>query len=157
MAIAKRFVSSRKDNRESMRSAGPRPVPHSGPTRPSREIQPEASYDVLDSINHRQGDRQSAPVGVILVLDRCRIDQPQDLVGTLAQVTSPRGLFLISTVAAVKDHGPTISIMIEGPTRDQLPIGSAVSFIPNHVREHHLPEKTLAALRPATTLAHSAD
>ena len=69
---------------------------------------------------------------------------------------SPRGLFVISTIAAVREHGPTISVMIEGLTRDQFPIGSAVAFIPNHAREYLLPEKTLAALRPVAPVAHPA-
>ncbi len=92
---------------------------------------------------------------MILVLNGCRPDRPDDLVGTLTQVTSPRGLFVISTVAAVRDHGPTISIMIEGLNRDQFPIGPAVAFIPDHAQEYLLPKETLAALRPASQVAHS--
>ena len=101
----------------------------------------------MDSINHRHRAGDPAGPGVILVLSECRPPDPESLIGLPAVIHSTSGVVMIAPVAVVRDHGTTISILIEGLSRDAVPIGSDVGFVLDATRGVLIPGGDLAFRR----------
>jgi hypothetical protein len=104
-------------------------APVSVPTARSRAAVDSArSLDVIDVIEIKASYGLGVPPGVVLVLRDFRPLEPDSLVGQLAMVRNPMGDHWLAEVEGTRDHGTTVSIHLAGLTRENLPIGSVVTF-----------------------------
>lgn len=86
-------------------------------------------HRVKDSLTRKKLEGWPEPAGVILVLEDCRPDDPDSLVGKRVSIRAAHDLLIEAPVAAVRDHGPSVSILIAGLNREIIPIGSEVRFL----------------------------
>ncbi len=146
MATAQRFGFLVKRSPGSSRLGAKREGRPSVPIKNTQDERLEAGYFVQDSINHRRHEGQPEKPGVILVLRGCRPLDPDALIGRSVLIKSTLGVMMISPVGAVRDHGATISILVEGLSRDVVPIGSDVGFIPESSQGVSIPHDEFKAM-----------
>lgn len=98
---------------------------------------------VHDLIAIPRGIAAGAIPGLAVILEAFPDEQPERFVGGTAwfDATDPERA---ARILAVRDHGATISLLLEGLTKADLPIGTAISFVPGARTE-------LAPGRPVAT------
>lgn len=146
MAIGRLYGSSPSPLLGSLRSGANPKARSSDLTRATREERLEAGFFVMDSISHRRREGDPSGPGVILVLRDCHPENPESLIGVPALIHSIIGMVMVAPVAAVRDHGSTISVLIEGLSRDAVPIGSDLGFVLDAARGVRIPGNDLASL-----------
>ncbi len=86
------------------------------------------TFTVKETIDRRPREDRPEPGGVILVLESCRPENPNHLIGRSVTIRSDAGLDIRVKVAAVRDHETTISLLVAGLNRSVVPVGSKVNI-----------------------------
>ena len=118
----------------------------SGQKRASLIRRSDVAYEVVDVIGHRKRDDSPIKAGVILFLRGCSMANPDAVVGLTAMVYSSVGQVFIGKIAMVRSYESSLGILVEGPTKHDVPVGSWVSIIWKSSRRLIIPDEFLNAI-----------
>ena len=83
---------------------------------------------VVDLIEMKESLGLSHAPGIVAVLKRFPMANPEILVGRRVSIRRPDGAERVESVEAVRDHGTTTSLFFRGLIPGDIPIGSSIDL-----------------------------
>lgn len=98
----------------------------SGPSPAAHLLESRRGIGIVETIAMKEGLGIGHAPGLVAILLSFPSADPQSFVGREVRLLTPEGGDSSRRIAAVRDHGTTISVFFPGLTRAEVPLGSRI-------------------------------
>ncbi len=98
----------------------------SGRSPATQPLESRRGIGIVETIAMKEGMGIVLAPGLVVILESFPSADPQAFVGREVRLLTPEGGDSSRRIAAIRDHGTTISVFFPGLTRAEVPVGSRI-------------------------------